>query len=317
MPQPVSSRPTPGFGVRASPPLWLALAAGLMVLEYLTGPAIHLAIWYTLPIGVAAWFGGWRWAVPLAVAMPLVRFGFFAAGLWESLTGTLHAPAANAVSRIIALSIFAGVIAALGRRAQEADRAVQTLRGMQRNLDSELHALEARADAAPPAARAQLLDRAGDLCNLAEDHKRAERFYGRALDAYLGVGKYERAAFVGRKLLRTNPDAVRAHATVALLMIGQREFREAERHLREYARAAASPEQRRLATTYLQLIAETVDDPETLNVIRGLMWEFGSPEIIPTITGPREPASSEQERWNRIVQLAQLSVLELRNWRPR
>lgn len=285
-------------------------------MEYLTGPAIHLAIWYTLPIGAVAWLHGWRWAVPLAVAMPLVRFSFFVTGAWESLTGTLHAPAANAVSRILALSLFSVVIAVLGQRARDANREVDALRSLQRNLDAELQALDQKADVAPPTVRASLFDRAGDLCNLAGDPQRTESYYQRAIDAYLDVGKHERAAFVGRKLLRVNPENTRVHATVALLMIGQRSFREADRHLRSYAAGATSKEHRQLVSTHLQLIAQTVDDPETLDVIRGLMWEFGSPEVIPTITGPRTPASTDHERWKRIVHLAQISVLELRNARP-
>ena len=123
-------------GGQPSPVLWIGIAAALMFVEYLTGPAIHLAVWYMLPIGLAAWNDGWRWALPLALSMPLIRFSFFLSGLWESLTGTLHAPAANAVSRIGALSLLAAIVSHLGRKSRDASRQVEQL---QRIREAEHH----------------------------------------------------------------------------------------------------------------------------------------------------------------------------------
>src|SRR3954462_8307443 len=84
-------------------------------------------------------------------------------------------------------------------------------------LNGQLQAIEKEAGAAGDPACGKLFNRAGDLCIEARLMRRGLAYYGRAVDAYLKAGYTGPAAAMCRKILRSSPEAVRAHCTLACL----------------------------------------------------------------------------------------------------
>lgn len=88
-------------GLRASACLILALLATLLlgILDYSIGPDLSFSVFYTVPIMLAAWYGGWR--VGLAIAI-------VSAGVWltadiaaGSQYSTLLIPVWNTLVRLV------------------------------------------------------------------------------------------------------------------------------------------------------------------------------------------------------------------------
>lgn len=57
---------------------WLAMAVGIMALEYYTGPFVQFAILLVFPVSLATLLHGLRVSVALAIILPVVRLTFFA-----------------------------------------------------------------------------------------------------------------------------------------------------------------------------------------------------------------------------------------------
>jgi hypothetical protein len=81
---PSLSRPTDAravwpvpFPTRVPPAVWIALALGILGLDLLTGPYVHVAILFVFPVTVATWSHGRVWGSLVAAALPLVRLPFF------------------------------------------------------------------------------------------------------------------------------------------------------------------------------------------------------------------------------------------------
>jgi len=118
---------------RIRPAWWLAVAPGLIWVDYAAGPDTPLPAVYVLPVCVAAWYSGQRAALALAIAVPVAHLTFAltlwgppAALGWGVATATLRA----AVVAFIAL-VFA--------RQSEHER--QLRRDLERR-----HALQLRAE---------------------------------------------------------------------------------------------------------------------------------------------------------------------------
>lgn len=99
-----------------SPFWWLLLAVAMLAVDYSTGPLIQFPITYLFPILLAAWFHGLRWALPLALAMPLARLWY--AQFWDV---PLQHPLTNATIRIF---VFV-TLAVMTSRAAEQARALK------------------------------------------------------------------------------------------------------------------------------------------------------------------------------------------------
>src|SRR5438132_1145371 len=67
-------QPPIALGTLHGPSLWLLIAgclAGVLatgVLDYATGPALSLSIFYLIPVAVCAWWGGFAHGILLALA---------------------------------------------------------------------------------------------------------------------------------------------------------------------------------------------------------------------------------------------------------
>jgi tetratricopeptide (TPR) repeat protein len=307
--------------MRREPLLWAGLAVAIAVADYLTGAYIQLTVLYAIPVALAAWYNGRSWGIVLATAMPLFRLAYFYLGVWEPL-GTFEQNAINALVRVLALSLIALVAGRTGAAAAHAAKEARRWEETRERLQKELDALHREADLADGAERAQLLNRAGDLCALAGETQRAEVEYGRALDIYLDGGAFGRAEAMCQKLLRYSPDVVRVRGTLAALAIGDRRFDDAAREATAYARAAERTGTGRFAVRRLHRMAELAEDPGLRHRIADLLVELGEAELGRAVRSAADSGSAPAtagdpaERWQRLAELARVGGPELiqRSW---
>jgi hypothetical protein len=114
---------------RLDPRWWVAVAAALGWVDYLTGPNSQFPVAYVIPVTLAAWYSG-RWpAVALAVAMPLIHAALLL-GLWKEPGSSATFLLMTTVFRgavIIAMALWFSRLSELER---ELRRHVQTLEGL-------------------------------------------------------------------------------------------------------------------------------------------------------------------------------------------
>ena len=128
-------------------------------------------------------------------------------------------------------------------------------------LDAQLAALEAEARLATWPARAELHNRAADLCAAAGDRDRAQAHLGRAIDAFLEAGALESAAAMCRKLIRLSPEVVRAHCTLAFLSVRDGRMEDAGRAIADYVTATRRTRTEHFAVPRLRMLGDCVPDP--------------------------------------------------------
>lgn len=307
-----------------SPLLWVGLAAAVMLAEYLTGPFVRLAVWYTVPVALAAWYGGQQWGVSLAAGMPILGFAMFLFGLGEPSGQSWVAATFNHLSEIAALSLVAVVTSRIAHQNQLAVTKLREAEASRQHLERQLKALEGRAESAPLRLRIKLLSRAAELCAIAGERARAAVYYGRAIDVLLESGYYDRAGSVCRKLIRVFPEVVRAHATLAVIAIGKHLNRDAERHLENYVGAAIWAEKESLTRARLRAIAEATGDEQIRGAIAHHLWQLGDQagsknvlypqQVEGTDTGDTNPPLDLEERWQRLIRVARMGPSELKYW---
>jgi hypothetical protein len=87
------------------------LLSGLIIgFDFFTPPQIMLSIFFVLPVIIAGWYNGIRWALIISVILPLARFliAIFIEPLWSVNFNVI-----NAISRIVVLSIVSFIAAKL------------------------------------------------------------------------------------------------------------------------------------------------------------------------------------------------------------
>jgi len=105
------------------PGFYLALAGGLIAVEFSTGSWVQFPIAFVIPVVLASWFCAPPLGYRLAVAMPVVRFGL--AYCWGRPVDVEHA-LVNGAIRIAVLVFVAYLATQAGRLARE----VRVLRGL-------------------------------------------------------------------------------------------------------------------------------------------------------------------------------------------
>ncbi|HUH12913.1 MAG TPA: hypothetical protein VMK65_07370 [Longimicrobiales bacterium] len=164
---------------------------------------------------------------------------------------------------------------------------------------------------------AQHLNRAGDLCARAGAgaEESAKQLYGRAIDANLRAGDYAPAAAICRKLIRFDPDVVRARCTLAFLAFGNRFRGDATAELEGYVAAVRRTETERFAIPRLRLLANALPDPETKRLIAAKLRELGAPDVAEAVEGEAESAAGSaveragitaEEQWQNLMKGALL-----------
>jgi tetratricopeptide (TPR) repeat protein len=105
-------------------------------------------------------------------------------------------------------------------------------------LAQQVRELERQAEDAPLGTRGTLLNRAGDVCMRAGDHKRALEYFRQAIDLLLEDEQPEPARGVAKKIIRVHPETVRTHCTLTWLDLATRQDAGAVKSLRDYVRVA-------------------------------------------------------------------------------
>jgi hypothetical protein len=95
---------------------WLAISAGILALEYYTGPFVQFAILLVFPVTLATILHGARVGVALALLLPLVRLTFFV--IWP-LPSSWALAVTDALSDVVILVGTALMIDRIVRQEQE------------------------------------------------------------------------------------------------------------------------------------------------------------------------------------------------------
>lgn len=127
IPRPRASEASRTERVFGSPAGVLGLAGLMLALDFLSGPYILFPILYVVPILLAAWYRGARWALPLAVAMPLVRLVYD--HHWQVPWVDFEAWV-NGGIRVAVLSTMAVLTARTAAQTRELAREVRMLEGL-------------------------------------------------------------------------------------------------------------------------------------------------------------------------------------------
>ena len=107
--------------------LWLGLAAGMVVLDYLLGPLIQFPVFYLIPVVLCAWFDGLAPSLILALGLPLIRL--YLMSQWDFPLG-VEAAVINAGIRAAVLSSLAVVTARTGHQTRLLAQEVSALEGL-------------------------------------------------------------------------------------------------------------------------------------------------------------------------------------------
>ena len=185
-------------------------------------------------------------------------------------------------------------------------------------LRVELDLLDRQAEKSPFSEQAKLFNRGGDLCVQAGETATAKEYYGRAIDAYLDAEAYGPAAAMCRKLVRFAPDVVRAHCTLAFLAVGDRQFGDAEREIREYLRLTRETRTEKYAVPRLRLMAQATANPAVRKMIGEGLIGLGDEVIGERIRASAlsedgladVPPDPEQE-WRRLIRVVTMHPHEL------
>lgn len=123
--------------------------------------------------------------------------------------------------------------------------------------------------------RARLMNRAGDLCYEHGQRERGLLYFDAAIDLYLAAGRFAASAAICDKLIRVNPQIVRARCTLAWLAIARGLDDEAVRRVEEYGEAALRLERPTVAQRQLRAMAEETDSEGVLEGIAHALLKLG------------------------------------------
>ncbi len=104
----------------------LLLSLALPAVDFFMGPIIQFPITYMIPVALSAWYLNLRWAVSLALLLPLVRFSFHF--LWRT-HWMLDEAAVNMVVRMAVLFSFSVLIHRASVQARALEVKVRVLEG--------------------------------------------------------------------------------------------------------------------------------------------------------------------------------------------
>lgn len=131
-----------------------------------------------------------------------------------------------------------------------------------------------RADISPEL-RARLMNQAGDLCFEAGQRERALLWFDASIDLYLSLGRFAASAAICEKLVRLNPQVIRARCTLAWLAIARGLDDEATQRVEEYGHASLRLERPTVAQRQLRAMAEETDSETVLEAIGQALLRLG------------------------------------------
>jgi hypothetical protein len=136
-----------------------------------------------------------------------------------------------------------------------------------------------------PEQRARLMNVAGDLCFQAGHRERALLYFDGCIDLYLCLSRFAASAAICEKLVRLNPQVVRARCTLAWLAIARGLDDEARRRVEEYGEAALRLERPTVAQRQLRAMAEEIDNEDVLEAIAHALLRLGDAASADRVAG--------------------------------
>jgi tetratricopeptide (TPR) repeat protein len=144
--------------------------------------------------------------------------------------------------------------------------------------------------------RGRLMNMAGDLCMEAGQRERALLYFDACIDLYLAAGRFAASAAVCEKLVRLNPEVIRARCTMAWLAIARGLDDEAQRRVEEYGEAALRLERPSIAQAQLRAMAEEVDSEAVLEAIAEALLKLGDAVSADRVFGLTHAMSARSRR---------------------
>ena len=179
------------------------------------------------------------------------------------------------------------------------------------DLRRRIQDLESKAEMSMSGDGPNYLNQAGDLTMSLGDVDGALRYWGVAIDGYMG-SRPDAAAAACRKVLNHAPEVVRAHRTLTLLSIGLGHLDEAMAHLRDYVTAAQRAERADLAAQQLRRVARIAGDGRFARQVAEFLAELGdtrgSERMLAEAAEFEEiRAVDSHDRWAAVIGAAQMS----------
>jgi hypothetical protein len=175
-------------------------------------------------------------------------------------------------------------------------------------LEERLRELEDLAEFATiPGANAVYLNQAGDACIAAGEFERGLHYIGRAIDAHVKADRFVAAMALCKKVLRLNPEVVRARCTLAWLSIGNGFEGDACAWVDGYVAAAEHAGREHIAVTQLRRMGELAAGEELRVVVGERLLALGdelmSDHLLGLAYGERNgtmhpPHADDEARWN-------------------
>ncbi|CAN5803964.1 hypothetical protein BH23GEM9_BH23GEM9_16870 [soil metagenome] len=151
-----------------------------------------------------------------------------------------------------------------------------TIQPPETSFEDELRELMTRMRSeVTPEQRARLMSQAGDLCFEVGERERALLWFDACIDLYLSLGRFAASAAICEKLVRMNPQVIRARCTLAWLAIARGLDDEARRRVEEYGNASLRLERPTVAQRQLRAMAEETDSATVLEAIGYALLNLG------------------------------------------
>jgi hypothetical protein len=145
-----------------------------------------------------------------------------------------------------------------------------------RRLVEQLDDLERKAQHAHgPGGAATYWNQAGDLCLGVGRIVDGLGYYGRAIDTHVQADRFDAAAAVCRKVIRTEPSVVRARCTLTWLALGSGHEADARQHAARYVRAAEYAGRDVLALLQLRRMVSIAETDELRMFIGEALLDLG------------------------------------------
>ncbi len=114
---------------RVNPRWWLYGVAGLVLLDYFTGPLAPLPVLYAVPVTLAAWYSGEGIGLWLALVLPASRFAF-ERWVWNPAPPSEQEGSLTALMQISTFTILALLTFRLSEHERALKRDLKALQGL-------------------------------------------------------------------------------------------------------------------------------------------------------------------------------------------
>ncbi len=106
---------------------WVAIAILVLIGDYYTPPYLQFTIISLIPIALSSWYSGWRWGVPMALVLTVLRAFIVRA---EDILWPIQEIIANTLNEAVMLALFSILISRLAIQHRKLLKEVQILEGL-------------------------------------------------------------------------------------------------------------------------------------------------------------------------------------------